>query len=593
MATLGGSGNLSTDEIIINRTIRIYANTVIRELSGSSSRVIGTIEEEGEYLAELLKNNYYFIPSINGWVARSQTTLIRDNTPSSTQPSDPNKQDESLTISDETADQIKNTFTEEEKNDVYTQFLNTEYGNVMNVNGVGDELMIDNLSGIYGIPYQFTNTVDPKPSGSSFGSIYASRIVSRMPLLMLSPGKVDFMNRATDGERLAILDALVGSENESNAKLGDFIRKPGKYYTFAYDSENYWKYVNAMNNACAVYLGIKDVDININGVTGKAGDFHWEKATNNKFDSMLISSESYVTFYADAETTKTEQYSNSTKTSQLADSVNSFSDVAKEVQFLVGAHVGNVSGIDENAISNAIDRIGELSTTLLHGETLVQDIAKEFSVIATGGKLIFPEIWSDSEFSQSFDVKMKFRCPCPNKVSWFLDICVPINHLRAFTLPRTPFGEGVNGKKFEDEPTANGYFSPFLIRGFYRGLWNCDMGIVTDLNLSLGKEGSWTLDGLPSEVDVDMTIKDLYNVMAMTPSDQTTEFLNNTMFLNFLASSCGVSINKPDLERSVDLYLMMNSNYWSDRLTGYNFWQKATQGIKNKLYNLYTGVFRG
>lgn len=81
------------------------------------------------------------------------------------------------------------------------------------------------------------------------------------------------------------------------------------------------------------------------------------------------------------------------------------------------------------------------------------------------------------------------------------------------------------------------------------------MGIVTDLNLSLGKEGSWTLDGLPSEVDVDMTIKDLYNVMAMTPSDQTTEFLNNTMFLNFLASSCGVSINKPDLERSVDLYL--------------------------------------
>ena len=58
MATLGGSGNLSTDEIIINRTIRIYANTVIRELSVSSSRVIGTIEEEGEYLAELLKNNY-------------------------------------------------------------------------------------------------------------------------------------------------------------------------------------------------------------------------------------------------------------------------------------------------------------------------------------------------------------------------------------------------------------------------------------------------------------------------------------------------------------------------------------------------------
>lgn len=593
MATLGGSGTLSTDEIVINRTIRVGTNTVIREYAGTSSRAIGTVESSGQYTAELLKNGYYFVPSLNGWVARSQTTLIKDNTPNSTQVSDPNKQQQSMQISQETANVIQNTFTEEEKNDIYVQYLNTEYGDVMDVNGVGDELMVDNLAGIYGIPYQFTDTVDPKPSGSSFGSIYASRIISRMPLLMLSPGKVDFMNKATNGERLSVLDALVGSESESNSKLGDFIQKPGKYYTFAYDSANYWKYVNAMNNACAVYLGIQDVVININGVSERAGDFHWEKATNNKFDSMLVSSESYVTFYTDAESTKTEQYSNSTKTSQLADTVNSFSDVAKEVQFLVGAHVGNVSGIDEQAISDAITKIGDLSTQLLNGQTLVEDIAKEFSVIATGGKLIFPEIWSDSEFSQPFDVKIKLRCPCPNKVSWFLDICVPINHLRAFTLPRTPFGEGVNGKKFEDEPTANGYFSPFLVRGFYKGLWNCDMGIVTDLNLSLGKEGSWTLDGLPSEVDVDMTIKDLYNVMAMTSSDQTTEFLNNTMFLNFLASSCGVSINKPDLERSVDLWLMLKTNYWSDRLTGYNFWQKASQGIQNKLYNLYTGVFRG
>ena len=118
------------------------------------------------------------------------------------------------------------------------------------------------------------------------------------------------------------------------------------------------------------------------------------------------------------------------------------------------------------------------------------------------------------------------------------------------------------------------------------------MGIVTDLSLSLGKEGSWTLDGLPSEVDVDMTIKDLYNVMAMTSSDQTNSFLNNTMFLNFLASSCGISINKPDLDRSIDLWMMIKTNYWSDKLTGYSFWQKAQQGIQNKLYNLYQGIFR-
>ena len=580
----------TNDQIVISKTVKVQVNTQVRDGAGSSSRVVSVVEEEKEYEAQLSRNGYYYIPELDGWVFQNNTVLVSDNSENSTEESDEETQEEQKKINEKTIEQIRQ-FSEEEKKEIYMQYLNTEYGDVINNDGIGDELLIDNLSGIYGIPYQFSESVDPRSDSSSFGSIYANRIISRMPLLMISPGKVDFMSNNTDGERLAVLDALIGSENESVSGLGDFVQTPGKYYTFAYDSVNYWKYVNAMNNACAVYLGIQDVIININGVSERAGDFHWEKATNNKFDSLMISTESYVTFYTDAETTKSEQYSNSTKASQLADSVNSFSDIAKEINFLVGAHVGQLYWLDSSAISSAIQEIGSLGDRLT-GSKLVGDIAKEFSVIATGGKLIFPEIWSDSEFTQTFDVKMKFRCPCPNKVSWFLDICVPINHLRAFVLPRTPYGEGMDGKKFEDEPSANGYFSPFLVRAFYKGLFNCDMGIVTDLSLSLGKEGSWTLDGLPSEVDVDMTIKDLYNVMAMTSSDQTNSFLNNTMFLNFLASSCGISINKPDLDRSIDLWMMIKTNYWSDKLTGYSFWQKAQQGIQNKLYNLYQGIFR-
>ena len=590
----GPTSGGTNDELLVNKTIKIPANTTIRESAGVSSRAIGVTESSGEYTATSQRNGFYFVTELSGWVMQSQTTVVKDNSDNNIYVSSDESQNEKFEIDENTKDMIENTFTSEEREQIYKEFVNAEYGDgVFDVNSAGDELLVDNLNGIYGIPYQFPESVDPKPNGSSFGSIYAERIISRMPLLMLSPGKVDFMNKQTEGERLAVLDALIGAESNGDTDLASFIERPGKYYTFEYDEASYWKYVNAMNRACAVYLGIGDVVININGVSAKASDFKWEKATNNKFDSLMISSKSYVTFYADAETTKSESYSNSTKASQLADTVNSFSDVAKEALFLTGAHIGNVSWIDEGTISTAIEEIGKLSTELLNGQSLVNDIAKEFAVIATGGKLIFPEIWSDSEFTQSFDVKIKLRCPCPNKVSWFLDICVPINHLRALTLPRTPYGKGANAKDFDAEPTANGYFSPFLVRGFYKGLWNCDMGIVTDLNLSLGKEGSWTVDGLPSEVDVDMTIKDLYNVMAMTPSDQTTEFLNNTMFLNFLASSCGVSINKPDLDRSVEMWMMLNTNYWKDRLTGYSYWQKASQGIRNKLYNLYTGIFKG
>ena len=270
------------------------------------------------------------------------------------------------------------------------------------------------------------------------------------------------------------------------------------------------------------------------------------------------------------------------------------SDVAKEVQFLLGANTGGtLDWLEEDDITNINNTIQKIVNGHLGGSQVVQDVAKEFATIATGGKLIFPEIWSDSEFTQSLDVKIKLRCPCPNKVSWFLDILAPLNMLIALTLPRTPYSANLVGGNVDGNPSANGYYTPFLVRAFYKGLFNCDMGIVTDLSITKGKEGSWTIDGLPSEVDVDLTIKDLYNVMAMSSEKQSTEFLSNTTFLNYLANSCGISINKPDIERSIDMWIMTKTNYWKDKLTGYTFWQHATQGARNKLYNIYSGFFRG
>ena len=581
----------NTESIVVDRTVRILANTKVYEYAGNTSRLIGILPADIQGKASIQSNGYYYMEDMNGWVKVSNTVLIKDNKDPATKESSEEAQEESWWIDSETKRIIQENMTIQQQEQIMVSYINTEYGSQQTDAAVGEELLLDNLSGVYGIPYQFPESVDPRFGSNSFGGIYGNRIIARMPLLMLSPGKVEFMKNATNGEKLTVFDALLGSENDEDYKLSEFVNSPGKYYTFAYDTENYWKYVNAMNNACAVYLGIQDVEINVNGVTERAGDFHWQYATNNKFENFLISSESYITFYADAETSKSENYSNTTKASQLADTVNSFSDIAKEAQFLVGAHIGNLGWLDEGQIRAAVDEIGGLSNKLLNGKSIIEDIAKEFSVIATGGKLIFPEIWSDSEFSQSFDVKIKLRCPCPNKVSWFLDICVPINHLRALTLPRTPYGDGIDGKKFEDSATANGYFTPFLVRGFYKGLWNCDMGIITDLSLSLGKEGSWTIDGLPSEVDVDMTIKDLYNVLAMTSSDQPSQLLNNTMFLNFLASSCGVNINRPDIIRSVELYAMVNSNYWTDKFSLRTYWQKAQLGIQNAVYNAYRGIF--
>lgn len=604
----------------------VIKNTTGRSIAyysipSSSSKIIGYLPSDSNksYTVSFSQGNFCYIIQLKGWV-RTRNVNVTDLTPKSenAKKAESNNKNTLNGLFGSTSANTSNQATtannyisvfkddspfakekkklekNKKKKTTYKQYVNKEYGNVTSTTGTANKLLKNNLNGIYGLPYQFPAFVDPKVGGDDgvFGTIYADRIINRMPLLFLSPGKVDFMADYKENEGKAAIDALINSNTLSKGTLDEFISKPGKYYTFSYDELNYWKYVNSMNHACAVYLGIGDIEVNINGHRGKLSKFKWEYAHSSLFDSLLMSNKQYVCFYLDAEPTRSESFNNSTTESQLASKVNSFSDIAKEVQFLVGTQTGNkLKWVEEEGIAQVESKLNSMCDEWLNGSAVFKNITKEFAVIATGGKLIFPEIWADSEFSQSYDVNMKFRCPNPNRLSWYLDIIVPLNHILALTLPRTPIGKNIAGADFE--PAANGYMSPFLVRAFSRGMFNVDMGIITNLSISKGKESSWSIDGLPSEVDVSIEIKDLFNLMAMTHPDNTVAFMQNNQYLNYLANSCGVSINKPDLERSIDLWLMVHGNYYKDRLTGYNFWTSAKHGVQNKLLKMYQGIFKG
>ena len=601
------------------KSVSEYVSWVIRNNTGrrvavyskptTTCRTVVYLEPgNGKYTVTAKNGNFCFIVD-TGWVKISNITIVQDNTEkgsasarkatnntsskktSSTNSNSAVKAETSIfNTKDSKKPDAKDKNTQKT---IYREYVNSEYGHVVSTTGVANKVLSNNLNGVYGIPYQFPASVDPKiGTNKVFGSIYADRILSRMPLLMISPGQVDFMATYDEGEKSAVYDALRNSNAMSQSTLNDFVSKPGKYYTFKYDDKTYWKYVNGMNRACAIYLGLGDLRVDIGTGKGALSGFKWENACNSAFNSLLISNKSYVCFYLDADPTRTETFSNSTTESQLASKVNSYSDIAKEIQFLVGTQSGKkLKWIEEEGIGQIQQKLNSMCDKFLNGSEVFKNVTKEFAVIATGGKLIFPEIWADSEFSQSYDINIKLRCPNPNKLSWYLDVCVPLNHLLALTMPRSPEGKDVTGTDFE--PSANGYMTPFLVRAFSRGLFNCDMGIITNLSISKGKEGSWSIDGLPSEVDVSLEIKDLFNLMAMTHPDNTIAFMNNNQYLNYIANSCGISINKPDLQRSVDLYLSMKKNYFRDRLSGYNFWASVRNGVQNKMLNMYQGIFKG
>lgn len=116
-----------------------------------------------------------------------------------------------------------------------------------------------------------------------------------------------------------------------------------------------------------------------------------------------------------------------------------------------------------------------------------------------------------------------------------------------------------------------GYFTPFLVRASYKGLFNIDMGLVTELSFGKGQEGFWTIDGLPTVVDVSMTIKDLYQSVLSITKGNDNWFMNNTVLMDYISNLCGVNINKPDIARTLDVYFMLKTNKIKD--------------IPNKLFN--------
>lgn len=591
--------------VVQNKTGRRLA---VYDKASNTSRTVGYLSSGSNKYNALHTDGSFCYVNGHGWVRTRNLTIISDDTKksnsaksaSNSKKTNPNRTSANTSKKANKAETsvfgYASKASENKANGqktLYRQYVNSEYGHVVKTRTATNKLLKNNLNGIYGLPYQFPASVDPKLSNSVFGAIYSDRILSRMPLLIMSPGQVDFMATYDEGEKNAVYDALRNANAVSQSTLDDFISKPGKYYTFKYNEKTYWKYVNGMNRACAIYLGLGDVKVDIGGSNRvKLSNFRWENACSSVFDNLLISNKQYVCFYLDADPTRTETFSNSTTESQLASKVNSFSDIAKEVQFLVGTQTGaKLKWVEEEGIAQVQSKLNDMCDKFLNGSEVFKNVTKEFAVIATGGKLIFPEIWADSEFSQSYDLNIKLRCPNPNKLSWYLDICVPLNHLLAFTMPRSPEGKDISGANFE--PSANGYMSPFLVRAFSRGMFNCDMGIVSNLSISKGKEGSWSIDGLPSEVDVSLEIKDLFNLMAMTHPDNTIAFMNNNQYLNYIANTCGISINKPDLQRSVDLFLMIKRNYYRDRLSGYNFWASAKNGIQNKMLSMYQGIFKG
>ena len=448
---------------------------------------------------------------------------------------------------------------------------------------------IANVSGVFGLPYQFLPTADLRLDGSekteNIGYEYAEKIIERIPLLFLSPGKASFMTKYSNAEKQNIMTKLVqmGSDQES-ASLSDLLNSDGRYYTFEYDQTRYYKFVNPMCRIAARYLNIQNVKIN----GTKLDNFNWETMTKSGISSIAdFGNYLAIPFYVDTDTSISESFGNSTTQSQLASTVNGVSDMAKELNFLLGYGAGSKS-IDtimsDTSIAESLNNVTDLATKLVGSGGFFSNLGSHLVTVASGGKLVFPEIWSDSSYSRSFNVRFKFISPDCSNLSVFLNVLVPLFHLLGLVAPQMSYIDKV--------ANPNGYTNPFLVRAVYKGFFNIDMGIIESMSVNKGAECQWTPEGVPTSIEVDIGIKDLYNMLSITETNSTDglkyDTLNNTVLMDYIANLCGINIFKPEITRLIDMWY---TNNFENRVADFfevNIWG----GIQQKIQNLIMGIYR-
>ena len=287
------------------------------------------------------------------------------------------------------------------------------------VNNVDGTLVLRRNTGVFGIPYQFLESVDRRLDNNNqmAGRKYTEKILTRLPLLFLVPCKQQFMEGFSSDDQAGVITDLI---NGVNTYTSQSLSANGRYYTTAYQYDEYYAIVNRMCTVMAHYMGLGDVEFpNGSGGVQNLANISWENMVSPDFKNYFQVKRSTV-FYCDGMTSISDSFNNSTMESSLGSTINGFSDTAKEINFLLG---------DNSLISRSMDVAGDVITGLT-GSTGTQSLLEKLtggmigdlattgvSTVLAGGKLIFPKIWSDSSFSRSYSFDIKLRSPDHDSLS--------------------------------------------------------------------------------------------------------------------------------------------------------------------------------
>ena len=265
-----------------------------------------------------------------------------------------------------------------------------------------------------------------------------------------------------------------------------------------------------------------------------------------------------------------ETYNNTVSESAISGMVDGISEIGSEVAFITGSGALNSGGV-----TAILDGAQKITKSALEG---MADASKHFagnfvSNLLTGGlgaitgnRFIYPKIYKRSNSQSSHSFKIKLISPYGDLYNYYMNIIVPLCHIYALGLPHLK--------------TSNSSSAPFIVRAFIPGLKTIEMGMISSIQVTKNPNiNRVTINGFPLDLDVTIQIEELYNVLAISPTDDALSFFQNETLSDYLCNLAGVF---PTGTREK----MMKAGFMKMVSEQFNVLQQANNAVGDYILNL-------
>lgn len=486
-----------------------------------------------------------------------------------------------------------------------------------NMTYLGESLMsipIGRMTFVHGMPFQYTYLTDRRlnnntayskePSGNfiksgnldMYGRMFAGDIAANTPICSIVPGTPVFLtnikqslfgvdSNASNKERGGWLPVL---SQVTDFNIGDAIKsiidqnddKAYQYYSMEVNTTEYFNFVNALCQTTARFMGLGNIAYRNRSCTA----FDWSnynQAAEQDYSMFeeVAGMNNGISFAFDPMSSISDTLNNSTKESDLAGMLNGISEKARELEFMLGT--GGIS-LDIVNSSDYEAALASVSDGVLSGIRNPLSVISSFISNTTHGMNVrFPELWSDSTLSRSYDIDMKFITPYATQFCKWRYVIVPFLHLFCLAAPQS-------------KDTIMNYSRPFLIKAYSRGYFNVEMGLIDSIQWKRYGEGDMiSEDGVPTEIDVSISFHDLYQQLAISlfhgaegsekdvamNMQRIAVFFNNSGLMDMLGSLSGVNTNRFNLGEKLSLFASTAIGAFS--ATGSNVLSHISDRVRN------------